>query len=517
MYSYAGSNWGYTGYRATNRYRFGGVAIDRRTGDFYLGFNVQSRFYDKAHGEDVPSYNNVPDFEPVVAAYAADGAIKWYSHLYHVAVDNNEDGEITHVPYDDSPDWREWWDTVGKFNETRISQPDQYVDELAIDYSNSVLPNGTLVVGARCHGNNSENLWEGNSVLADPNGGSFHNRFTGTEGNIHISWIGKMDLNNGQLQRATYLAGFFRKIISGKGKWPTVAYSDPNLDGWPNHNAGWPDLTTTRTEPNTIATDLDGNVYVTGMGPRMVTTANAWQKTPKRLGQNNPVVDEGTCPWHNYVRVYTPGLDSLVYSSAIAPVWTYPNNDPDADEVTDYLWNFGDGNLGDGLGTRHIYDTPGTYDVWLVATDEHGSEARREQKVTVVSPPIALTSFDTWMAGFPTIPVELRTPEANFDGDLFTHAEEFLLMLSPIAVDAPASVWELYDGATAFELVHDLRKDSAGIKWRFEHSTTGHDWTLVDSLTDESFLQTLSDYFQQQVDLPYAGRDRGLLRLQILE
>lgn len=618
VYSYNGSMWGYTGYRASNRLRFGGVAIDRRTGDFYLGFNVQTRFYDKAHGHDVGGYNHVPDFEPVVAAYDADGEIKWYSHLYHVAYDNNGDGQITHIPYDDSPDWQAWWNTVGQFNETRLSQPDQYVDGLAIDYSDSVATDGTLVVGARCHGNHVENLWDGNEVELDPNNGSFHNRFTGTEGNIHISWIGKFDLDQGVIYRATYLAGFFRKIISGKGKWPTQTYGDPNLDGWPSHNAGWPDLTTTRTEPNTITTDLDGNVYISGMGPRMVTTANAWQKTPKRLGQNNPIIDEGTCPWHNFVRVYETNLDTLVYSSAIAPVWTYPNNDPDADpegvgtwtealgiaptdrgllavgrheqkngvtrgnpmklnnipgwatgvpqgqtayiaalsiednhsptpswgivespvyagapvafsggassdpdgdEVADYVWNFGDGKLGEGLGTRHIFSSPGTYDVWLIATDEHGSEARVEQQVTVMSSPVALDDFATWIAGFPQIPVEQRTVLGNWDGDDFNHGQEFLLMLSPVDRDSRSGVFTLRTGVDALEVEHALRKDLTGLTWRFEANETfgSEGWVPIDPLTDEAILSESADSAVQEVTLPYGDRDRGQLRLRILD
>jgi hypothetical protein len=60
------------------------------------------------------------------------------------------------------------------------------------------MPNNKLVVGARAHGNNTENLWEGNTVAANPNAKGFQNQFTGTNGNIHESWLGKLRLERWQ-------------------------------------------------------------------------------------------------------------------------------------------------------------------------------------------------------------------------------------------------------------------------------------------------------------------------------
>jgi hypothetical protein len=279
--------YGYTGYRSAGRFRLGAIAINRDTNAFSIGFNINSRFW------DAPANKEQPDFEPAVIAYHADGSLNWWSRLYHEAEDTNQNNQI-------DP------------GETRLSSPDQYVDGLAIDYSASP---ARLVVLARCHGNNTTNLWRGNEIAATPGANGFHNQFTGTEGNIHIGWIGKFRETDGTLLRASYLAGYLRNTVLTQ-----AAYADPVLDGWPSHNAGWASLTTTRATPGALRTDADGRVYVVGTGPRMVTTANAWQKLPRIT----PAIDQGIAPWNQFARVFAPDLDTLVYSTAITGEWTYP-------------------------------------------------------------------------------------------------------------------------------------------------------------------------------------------------
>lgn len=297
--------YGYNGYRTAGRHWIGSIAVDRSSGDFYIGFNVKSVFW------DAPANKEQPDFEPAVIGYHADGSFKWWNRLYTEAVDSNSDGV---------------------FEITYVSAPDQYIDGLAIDYATDPDEPQVLVAG-RCHGNNTSNFWSGNAIAANPGGNGFQNRFTGTEGNIHITWLGRLGGEDGEVQNASFLAGFFRKIISGKGNWPTVAYPEPIHDGWPNHNSGWPDLTTTRIEPNSLRCAPDGRVTMVGTGPRMVTTRNAFQKLPRRLGHTNPILDEGTCPWNHWARAYEPDLASLAYSSTLTGQWTYPGGDTSADPV----------------------------------------------------------------------------------------------------------------------------------------------------------------------------------------
>ncbi|MEO8615488.1 MAG: autotransporter-associated beta strand repeat-containing protein [Luteolibacter sp.] len=292
--------YGYTGYKSVSKYGIGGIAFNRDTNDFSIGFNIQSRFWDS------PANKEQPDFEPAVISYSSTGSLKWWSRLYAEVVDANGNGVI------DS-------------GETRVSSPDQYVDGLTVDHSTSP---SRLVVNARCHGNNSSNLWDGNKVAAKPGGSGFHNQFTGTEGNIHLGWIGKFRETDGNLSCATYLAGYFRNSTLTQSLYP-----EPIHDGWPSHKSGWPNLTTTRAQPGSIRTDASGRVYIVGIGPRMVTTSNAYQKLPKITNS----VNEGISPWANFARVFDPDLLTLVYSTALTGAWTYPavGSNPEGADNTD--------------------------------------------------------------------------------------------------------------------------------------------------------------------------------------
>jgi Secretion system C-terminal sorting domain len=258
---------GYTGY-TINTQTLGAtsVTIDRRDNRFYLGMNIKSK---------LP--NGLPDFEPTVIAFNVDGGIRWWSRLYHET-------------------------TPAGANVN--SSPDQYVDALAIDYAAD-----NLVVAARSHGNNVENLWEGNTIASNPTASAFQNQFTGTNGNIHLQWLGKMRLTDGQLQRSTY----FGEYNEGSNNYGTP-HPDPNMDGFPNPNAGWANMNTTRMPKNTLKTTADGSVCVIAVGRRTMTTANAFQKMP--------LPSTGlTGTWNNFVRVYKPDFSVPLYSSMLVGQW----------------------------------------------------------------------------------------------------------------------------------------------------------------------------------------------------
>ena len=251
---------GYTGYRvgANDTQRVGSIVIDRRNNDFYFGYSSQSR---------LPGGN--PDFEPAVVAMAQDGSLKWWARLYQETNSN--------------------------------SSPDQYVDGLAIDYAND-----QLVVLARSHGNNVVNFWSGNDLQLNPGGQGFQNRFTGTNGNIHISWLGKYGLDDGGIYAATWVAEF------SEGESGGAPHPDPNLGGWPNPNAGWPNLNTTRCR-NDVEVFTDGSVLIACTGRRTATTLNAHQRMP--------LPGQGIGTWNEFVRVYRPDLSGLVYSSLLTGNW----------------------------------------------------------------------------------------------------------------------------------------------------------------------------------------------------
>jgi hypothetical protein len=259
---------GYSGYSPSGSFTYGpsAICIDRRTNELYIGFNFKST---------LPDGN--PDFEPAVMAMTADGNLKWWSRLYH---------EV-------QPD-----------GATVNSTPDQYVDGLAIDYANNL-----LTVNARCHGNNVENLWEGDQIFSNSSAQGFQNRFTGSSGNIHISWLGKLQLDFGALQHSTYVAEL-AESASGIGD-PLTA---PNMGNWPNPNDGWPTLNTTYLGKNRTKTTADGSVVVLGQGRRTMTTADAYQRMPLPGGAAK------SC-WNDFVRVYPAHLGQPLYSSLLVGQW----------------------------------------------------------------------------------------------------------------------------------------------------------------------------------------------------
>ncbi|MBL7753817.1 MAG: T9SS type A sorting domain-containing protein [Chitinophagaceae bacterium] len=261
---------GYTGYSPEACCPVWGassIAVDRRNNNVYLGMNFKSYY----------NPGSTPDFEPAVIAMDSTGQMKWWSRLYH---------EITPSG-----------DTMG-------SIPDQYVDALAIDYSSD-----NLVVAARAHGNNVENLWEGDEILASPSAKGFQNRFTGSNGNIHESWLGKLDLTNGTLKASTYVA----ELAEGTGGLGTP-HPDPNLDNWPDPNTGWPDVNTTYIGKNSLKISSNGDVCMLGVGRRTITTKNAYQKMVL------PTWGGKSC-WNSFVRMYNTHLGYPKYSSLVVGQW----------------------------------------------------------------------------------------------------------------------------------------------------------------------------------------------------
>ncbi len=59
--------------------------------------------------------------------------------------------------------------------------------------------------------------------------------------------------------------------------------------------------------------------------------------------------------------------------------------DPDG-AITQYIWEFGDGTLGSGATTTHVYGSAGTYVLELIVIDEDGMSNRDVQSITVVAP-----------------------------------------------------------------------------------------------------------------------------------
>jgi hypothetical protein len=265
---------GYTGYSpgASFTYGLSSITIDKRNNAMYIGFNFKTTL----------PISGLPDFEPAVMVMDSTGDMKWWTRLYHEML------PIT--------------------SNTTNSTPDQYIDAIGVDYSKP-LPNGEFIIGARCHGNNTENLWEGNTITTNTLAYGFKNQFTGSGGNFHLSWFGRFKMTTKQISNSTYMAEY-AEGATGLG----AAHPDPNLDGWPAPNNGWPVLNTTYMGKNNMKITADGSLLVLGKGRRTITTANAYQKMVK------PAYGGVSC-WNDFVRVYKNDFTIPLYSSLLVGKW----------------------------------------------------------------------------------------------------------------------------------------------------------------------------------------------------
>lgn len=287
------NNCGWYGYRwsSTPCANVGAIAIDRRDGAIYIGGNNKSR---------LPDGN--PDFEPWVVAMDRDGALKWWSRLYP--------------------------ESKG------VSTPDQYVDNLAIDYTVPLNGGGALVVVARAHGNNVNNFWTGNSIRhpANPKR-SFQQQFTGTHGNMHYSWMGRMTASDGTMLHATYVAEYGEGSNHGDKR-----FQEPLLKHWPHFLSGWPNLNTTRVRA--LALDAQGRPFIAAQGRRVITTRNAFQPMP------SPLDDPGkNGVWSDFVRVYRQDLTTIDYSSLLTGAWDWDTGKGGSEVVLEAVLPLGNGAL----------------------------------------------------------------------------------------------------------------------------------------------------------------------------
>ena len=332
---------GYTRYRtqggAKAVYGTSSITVDRRTNDFYIGMNVSSKLPD----------GGLPDFEPVVIAYRSDGEMKWWSRLYHETVNGKasyNNGVLNVINY-----------------QTNTSTPDQYIDGIAIDYSCGE-NDGNIIVNARAHGNNVENLWEGNTIAANPGASGFKNGFSGKSGDKHLGWIGRMRTDNGQLLASTYVAE-----PTDDAEFGGSVLSDPNLDGWHNPNDGWLELNTTRIVNNTMKVSANGYPVIIASGRRTITTANANQKMYKP--------EEGKSSWNTFVRVYNQDLSLPKYSSLATGVFDVDGVGGD-NIVLKNVWKTRNGVIAVGYSKVSSQGVPEGNDINLGNVPSWGKENR---------------------------------------------------------------------------------------------------------------------------------------------
>ncbi|MCK5414319.1 MAG: PKD domain-containing protein, partial [Thermoplasmata archaeon] len=92
---------------------------------------------------------------------------------------------------------------------------------------------------------------------------------------------------------------------------------------------------------------------------------------------------------HNEPPIANAGNDAEV-QVGVSLTFRGTATDPDGDDISDYMWDFGDGDHWDSNTTgqtNHVYRNPGTYTATFTAEDERGERGSDSRRVTVNPPP----------------------------------------------------------------------------------------------------------------------------------
>ena len=280
---------GYLGYKRADIWtgRVGDVAIDKRNNNIYFAYTTPTVGPQLSPGGDGGGF----DFQSTVVALDSNGNMRWWARLQRETVAG--------------------------------SPADQFVDGLAIDYIND-----KLVVLGRTFDTCSYSFWQGNQIQRSGNQSTFQDKFSGSNTQIEVSWLGKYELGTGQISNATYIGELDRAELNG------VRNSDPNFSTWPDLNTANLNLTQTRAEVggNTLGVDDSGRVFVAlAARGRVLTNSTAFQRSPapdiRTPNDSLPAIST------SFVRVYANDLKSVKYSTLVSGVWN-PRNGADGNNVT---------------------------------------------------------------------------------------------------------------------------------------------------------------------------------------
>lgn len=96
-------------------------------------------------------------------------------------------------------------------------------------------------------------------------------------------------------------------------------------------------------------------------------------------------------------------------SVCLGNVTAFTDFSTDTSPITNYFWDFGDGNNSFATNPTYIYQNPGTYTVTLVVTNTHGCDSTITGTVTVTGIPVADFVYDTVCVGSPTTFTDIST------------------------------------------------------------------------------------------------------------
>jgi PKD repeat protein len=96
--------------------------------------------------------------------------------------------------------------------------------------------------------------------------------------------------------------------------------------------------------------------------------------------------------------------------------------------ITNYAWDFGDGNTGTGVTTSHTYTTPGTYTATVTVTDNSGLTGTDSEIITVTPPNAAPTADVQAAPTSGTVPLVVSfdgSASSDSDGSVVSYAWDF--------------------------------------------------------------------------------------------
>lgn len=110
------------------------------------------------------------------------------------------------------------------------------------------------------------------------------------------------------------------------------------------------------------------------------------------------------------IDVYTvPIPDFVADTVCFLNVTTFTDFSTDGVAITDWFWDFDDGNTSNSQNPTYIYQNPGTYNVSLTVTNGNGCDSTITLPVIVNDIPVANFTFDTVCVGSPTTFTDIST------------------------------------------------------------------------------------------------------------
>ncbi len=128
--------------------------------------------------------------------------------------------------------------------------------------------------------------------------------------------------------------------------------------------------------------------------------------------------------------------------------------------LTDFAWNFGDGNSASGSNVDHTFTDPGTFSVELTVTDDQGLTGTSTVTITALGGPVAEASY-TPVSGPPPLEVTFNAADSSTDAaQIVDYSWDFGDGSPPVSGADRIQVTHIYENAGAFEATLTVTDDA---------------------------------------------------------